>query len=136
MVGRLREWIDSKSDWPVLVTSIARKWLDEGLKDRSITRDFEWGIPVAYQGKARPGFEGKVFYVWFDAPIEYVGATMEWADATKSDWKRWWREDQGASDVRYVEFWGRTTCRFTRLVFQSLSLARTSHGRSSITSKA
>jgi methionyl-tRNA synthetase len=117
MVGRLREWIDSRKDWPVLVTSIARKWLDEGLKDRSITRDLTWGIPVAYQGKVRPGFEGKVFYVWFDAPIEYVGATMEWAEATGSDWKRWWREDEGASDVRYIQFMGKDNVPFHTVGF-------------------
>src|SRR5687768_2763934 len=117
MVGRLREWIDSKSDWPVLVTSIARKWLDEGLKDRSITRDLSWGIPVAYQGEVRPGFEGKVFYVWFDAPIEYVGASMEWADATKSDWKRWWRQDEGAADVRYVQVMGKDNVPFHTVGF-------------------
>lgn len=117
MVGRLREWIDSRKDWPVLVTSIARKWLDEGLKDRSITRDLSWGIPVAYQGKVRPGFEGKVFYVWFDAPIEYVGATMEWAAATGKDWKRWWREDGGAGDVRYVEFMGKDNVPFHTVGF-------------------
>ena len=117
MVGRLREWIDSKTDWPVLVTSIARKWLDEGLKDRSITRDLSWGIPVAYQGKVRPGFEGKVFYVWFDAPIEYIGASMEWADATKNDWKRWWREDEGASGVRYVQVMGKDNVPFHTVGF-------------------
>jgi methionyl-tRNA synthetase len=117
MVGRLREWIDSKSDWPVLVTSIARKWLDEGLKDRSITRDLSWGIPVAYQGQVRPGFEGKVFYVWFDAPIEYIGASMEWAAATKNDWKRWWREDEGAADVRYVQVMGKDNVPFHTVGF-------------------
>jgi methionyl-tRNA synthetase len=117
MVSRLREWIDSKKDWPVLVTSIARKWLDEGLNDRSITRDLSWGIPVAYEGTVRPGFEGKVFYVWFDAPIEYVGATMEWADATGTDWKRWWREDEGANDVRYVQFMGKDNVPFHTVGF-------------------
>jgi methionyl-tRNA synthetase len=117
MVNRLREWIDSRKDWPVLVTSIARKWLDEGLKDRSITRDLTWGIPVAYQGKVRPGFEGKVFYVWFDAPIEYVGASMEWADLTKSNWKRWWREDEGAADVRYLQFMGKDNVPFHTVGF-------------------
>src|SRR2546423_222966 len=117
MVGRLREWIDSRKDWPVLVTSIARKWLDEGLNDRSITRDLTWGIPVAYQGKVRPGFEGKVFYVWFDAPIEYVGATMEWGATTGSDWKRWWREDEGAADVRYVQFMGKDNVPFHTVGF-------------------
>ncbi|PZR74608.1 MAG: methionine--tRNA ligase [Chthoniobacterales bacterium] len=117
MVGRLREWIDSRKDWPLLVTSIARKWLDEGLNDRSITRDLSWGIPVAYEGKVRPGFEGKVFYVWFDAPIEYIGATMEWADATKNNWKRWWREDEGAGDVRYVQVMGKDNVPFHTVGF-------------------
>jgi len=117
MVGRLRAWIDSKGDWPVLVTSIARKWLDEGLNDRSITRDLDWGIPVAYDGAVRPGFEGKVFYVWFDAPIEYIGATAEWADANGGDWRRWWREDQGAADVRYVEFMGKDNVPFHTVGF-------------------
>ena len=117
MVGRLREWIDSKTDWPVLVTSIARKWLDEGLKDRSITRDLSWGIPVAYQGQVRPGFEGKVFYVWFDAPIEYIGASMEWAEATRNNWKRWWREDEGAGDVRYVQVMGKDNVPFHTVGF-------------------
>ena len=117
MVGRLREWIDSKKDWPLLVTSIARKWLDEGLNDRSITRDLSWGIPVAYKGEVRPGFEGKVFYVWFDAPIEYIGATMEWADATKNNWKRWWREDEGAADVRYIQVMGKDNVPFHTVGF-------------------
>ena len=117
MVGRLREWIDSKKDWPLLVTSIARKWLDEGLNDRSITRDLSWGIPVAYHGEVRPGFEGKVFYVWFDAPIEYIGATMEWADATGNNWKRWWREDEGAADVRYVQVMGKDNVPFHTVGF-------------------
>jgi methionyl-tRNA synthetase len=117
MVGRLREWIDSKKDWPLLVTSIARKWLDEGLNDRSITRDLSWGIPVAYKGEVRPGFEGKVFYVWFDAPIEYIGATMEWADATRNNWKRWWREDEGAADVHYIQVMGKDNVPFHTVGF-------------------
>ena len=117
MVDRLRAWIDSKTDWPVLVTSIARKWLDEGLNDRGITRDLDWGIPVAYQGVVRPGFEGKVFYVWFDAPIEYIGATAEWAEATGGDWQRWWREDKGADDVRYVQFMGKDNVPFHSVGF-------------------
>ena len=77
---RLRAWIDShKADWPQLVTSIAYKWLDEGLQDRGITRDLEWGIPVP-DDIADGKLKGKVFYVWFDAPIEYIAATKEWAD--------------------------------------------------------
>ncbi len=98
LASELRPWIDAKKDWPVLVTSIARKWLDEGLEDRGITRDLKWGVPVE-----RPGFEDKVFYVWFDAPIEYIGATKEWADAEpdRRDWRSWWYE---ADDVRYTQF--------------------------------
>src|SRR5262249_26916737 len=102
MVDRLRTWIDGKADWPHLVTSIARKWLDEGLKDRGITRDLYWGVPVPHGGKW-PDYQGKVFYVWFDAPIGYIAATWEWANATGGDWESWWREDKGAIYVRYVE---------------------------------
>ncbi len=117
MVNRLRKWIDSRVDWPLLVRSIAQKWLDEGLNDRGITRDLKWGIPVAYEGAARPGFEEKVFYVWFDAPIGYIGATKEWSDAGNGDWEAWWREDKGADDVRYVQFMGKDNIPFHSVSF-------------------
>ena len=67
-------WIGSKTDWPILTTSIAKKWLTDGdgLQDRGITRDLDWGIPVKRGADDWPGMEGKVFYVWFDAPIEYI----------------------------------------------------------------
>ena len=108
-------WIASKDDWPALTKSIANKWIKEGLQDRSITRDLYWGVPVERDGKARPGFENKVFYVWFDAPIEYIGATQEWAEAAPGesrDWRAWWRLDGGADDVRYVEFMGKDNVAF------------------------
>ncbi|MDO5614399.1 MAG: class I tRNA ligase family protein, partial [Paracoccus sp. (in: a-proteobacteria)] len=75
--GQISDWIDSKTDWPILTTSIARKWLNDGdgLQDRGITRDLHWGIPVKKGDQPWPGMEGKVFYVWFDAPIEYIAAT-------------------------------------------------------------
>ncbi|MEO1550624.1 MAG: methionine--tRNA ligase [Pseudomonadota bacterium] len=119
---QLRAWIDSKSDWPVLTTSIAKKWLDDGdgLQDRGITRDLDWGVPVKRGDDDWPGMEGKVFYVWFDAPIEYIAATAEWADATDQDdtaWQRWWREDKGASDVRYVQFMAKDNIPFHTLSF-------------------
>jgi len=99
LAPQLRAWIETKNEWPVLATSIALKWLDEGLTDRGITRDLKWGVPVD-----RPGFEDKVFYVWFDAPIEYIGATREWADAggpdSGRDWRSWWYD---ADDVTYVQ---------------------------------
>jgi methionyl-tRNA synthetase len=117
-VEQLRSWIDShESDWPSLVLSIARKWLDEGLHDRGITRDLEWGIPVPDDigdGKLK----GKVFYVWFDAPIEYIGATKEWSDANgKGDaWRDWWY-GEAAKDVRYYEFMGKDNIPFHTVGF-------------------
>ncbi len=119
---KLDAWIDSKSDWPVLTTSIAKKWLHDGdgLRDRGITRDLDWGVPVKKGDEPWPGMEGKVFYVWFDAPIEYIGATAEWADANGLDdsaWQRWWRTDKGAQDVRYVQFMGKDNVPFHTLSF-------------------
>ncbi len=122
MRARLDQWIDSKTDWPVLTTSIAKKWLHdgEGLRDRGITRDLSWGVPAQFEGAPWQGMEGKVFYVWFDAPIEYIGATAEWADANGLDdsaWQRWWRTDKGAQDVRYVQFMGKDNVPFHTLSF-------------------
>jgi methionyl-tRNA synthetase len=119
---RLDAWIDSQAGWPVLTTSIAKKWLHDGdgLKDRGITRDLDWGVPVKKGSEDWPGMEGKVFYVWFDAPIEYIAATAEWADAhgyPESAWERWWRTEKGASDVRYVQFMGKDNVPFHTLSF-------------------
>lgn len=111
MTDRLRAWIEQHDDWPALVRSIALKWLDEGIKDRSITRDLRWGIPVD-----RPGFEHKVFYVWFDAPIEYIAGTKEWSDAkpAERDWKSWWWDP---TDVRYVQFMAKDNIPFHTVTF-------------------
>ncbi|MGF1445027.1 MAG: methionine--tRNA ligase [Pikeienuella sp.] len=122
MRERLDAWIASKTDWPLLTTSIAKKWLHdgEGLQDRGITRDLDWGIPVKRGEADWPGMEGKVFYVWFDAPIEYISATAEWADATgqgEEAWLRWWRDDHGAGDVRYVQVMGKDNVPFHTLQF-------------------
>jgi methionyl-tRNA synthetase len=118
----LDKWIESKTDWPVLTTSIAKKWLHDGdgLRDRGITRDLDWGVPVKDGDKDWPGMEGKVFYVWFDAPIEYIAATKEWADARglpDAEWQRWWRRDMGAEDVKYVQFMGKDNVPFHTLSF-------------------
>ncbi|MDO5646930.1 methionine--tRNA ligase [Paracoccus sp. (in: a-proteobacteria)] len=116
---QLAEWIDSKTDWPILTTSIAKKWLNDGdgLQDRGITRDLDWGIPVKRGDQDWPGMEGKVFYVWFDAPIEYIAGTAEWADANGGDWERWWRTDKGADDVTYTQFMGKDNVPFHTLSF-------------------
>jgi methionyl-tRNA synthetase len=117
LAGEIRAWLDTKTDFASFARSIALKHLDEGLIDRGITRDLAWGIPVTRGGQPRTGFETKVFYVWFDAPIEYIGATEEWADAGEGDWRRWWRTDAGAEDVRYVEFMGKDNVAFHTVSF-------------------
>ena len=124
---KLEAWIDSKKNWPLLTTSIAKKWLNDGdgLQDRGITRDLYWGIPVKKGDAPWPGMEGKVFYVWFDAPIEYIAATCEWADANGLDdsaWERWWRTDKGAADVTYYQFMGKDNVPFHTLSFPATIL--------------
>ena len=123
MADNLRAWVDTAKGWPNLATSIAYKRLDEGLRDRSITRDLSWGIPVTQaNGSVRDGFDGKVFYVWFDAPIEYIAATQDWAEATGNNWERWWRTDKGAEDVSYVQFMGKDNVAFHTLSFPTTIL--------------
>ncbi|WP_309093199.1 methionine--tRNA ligase [Phenylobacterium sp.] len=122
LADRIRQWVDSKTEFPQLTRSIAYKHLDEGLIDRGITRDLAWGIPVTKGGAPRSGFEDKVFYVWFDAPIEYIGATVEWAEATGAEWERWWRTDKGADDVRYVQFMGKDNVAFHTVSFPATLL--------------
>ena len=122
MRDQLNDWIDSMTEWPILTTSIAKKWLNEGegLRDRGITRDLEWGIPVKRGDEDWPGMEGKVFYVWFDAPIEYIACASEWTAANgggDADWERWWRTDKGAEDVHYTQFMGKDNVPFHTLSF-------------------
>ena len=125
MKDQLEAWIDSKTDWPVLTTSIAKKWLNDGdgLQDRGITRDLDWGVPVKRGDADWPGMEGKVFYDWFEAPIEYIACSQEWVDAGKgNDWQRWWRTDQGADDVTYTQFMGKDNVPFHTLSFPATIL--------------
>ena len=121
MQDEIRQWVEGSTDWPVLAKSIALKWLDEGLQDRAITRDLSWGVKVQYlDGTPRSDFENKVFYVWFDAPIEYIAATRERADAMglgDEAWESWWREDRGANDVTYVQFMGKDNVAFHTVSF-------------------
>ncbi|PWG15659.1 methionine--tRNA ligase [Salibaculum griseiflavum] len=125
MKDQLEEWIDTREGWPVLTTSIAKKWLNDGdgLQDRGITRDLDWGIPVQRGDEPWPGMEGKVFYVWFDAPIEYIACGQEWVEAGKGDdWERWWRTDKGAEDVTYTQFMGKDNVPFHTLSFPATIL--------------
>jgi len=105
----IRAWIESKPDWPLLTRSIALKWLDEGIQARSITRDLSWGVEVPWEG-----FEGKVFYVWFDAPIGYLSSTAEWAEKhSVEDWESWWKDD----DVTYTQFMAKDNIPFHTVFF-------------------
>ncbi len=116
-------WLDGNGskDWPTLASSIAHKWLTEGLQDRAITRDLDWGVPVPADVWPELAAEGKVFYVWFDAPIEYIGSTKEWADVgpEERDWKSWWYE---ADDVRYTEFMAKDNVPFHSVMFPATQL--------------
>ncbi|QNE76473.1 methionine--tRNA ligase [Streptomyces finlayi] len=121
----VEEWIATVSaEWPHLSTSIARKWLTEGLNDRAITRDLDWGVPVPADTWPELAAEGKVFYVWFDAPIEYIGATKEWADASADgesrDWKSWWYEADDT--VRYTQFMAKDNVPFHTVMFPATEL--------------
>jgi len=126
LAGEVEAWIDANSaDWPTLASSIARKWLTEGLQDRAITRDLDWGVPVPADTWPELAAEGKVFYVWFDAPIEYIGSTKEWADADPGarDWKSWWYEaDSGENAVRYTEFMAKDNVPFHTVMFPATQL--------------
>ena len=125
LVPQLRAWIDSQTEWPKLSRSIAYKWLDEGLQDRGITRDMKWGVPVPVDTFG-PDFAGKVFYVWFDAPIGYIAATEEWSNSKGGKTPesgiplspgaaRWWLDPS----VTYTEFMGKDNVYFHTLSFPS-----------------
>jgi methionyl-tRNA synthetase len=109
LVDRLDAWLGTRTGWPPFVTALARSWLTSDLRDRCITRDLKWGVPV-------PGFENKVFYVWFDAPIGYIAATQEWAarDPARRNWKDWWWQ---ADDISYIQFLGKDNVPFHAVSF-------------------
>jgi methionyl-tRNA synthetase len=110
--AELAEWIDRasvKGEWSENTTKIARSWLRDGLKKRAITRDLKWGVPVPL-----PGYENKVFYVWFDAPIGYISIT---ANLTEK-WQEWWLGGKD-NDVRLYNFIGKDNVPFHAVIFPS-----------------
>ncbi|MGB3301022.1 MAG: methionine--tRNA ligase [Phormidesmis sp.] len=113
--GEVQDWVAKQTAWPTLTKAIAKKWLDEGLQSRGITRDLKWGVPVP-----KAGFEDKVFYVWFDAPIGYVSATKSWGEAEAGrDWKSWWYD---AKDVRYTQFMAKDNLPFHTIMWPATIL--------------
>ena len=94
----MKEWVieGHKDDWKPNVYGQVKSWVDEGLRPRAVTRDLDWGIPVPVEGA-----DGKVLYVWFDAPIGYISSTKEWAAKNKKDWEPYWK-DEGTSLVHFI----------------------------------
>ncbi len=106
----LREWIleEHKNDWRTSVVGQCKSWIDGGLQARAVTRDLDWGIKVPVEGA-----DGKVLYVWFDAPIGYISATKQWALSNGKDWKPYWNDD----DTKLVHFIGKDNIVFHCIIF-------------------
>lgn len=111
--GFLKEWIleGHKADWKPNVYGQCKSWIDDGLKPRAVTRDLDWGIPVPLEGG-----EGKVLYVWFDAPIGYISSTKEWAEREGKDWEPYWMD----KDTKLVHFIGKDNIVFHCIIFPSM----------------
>ncbi|MCL4134853.1 UNVERIFIED_CONTAM: hypothetical protein GTU68_027125 [Idotea baltica] len=109
----LRKWIleGHKKDWKPNVYGQVKSWVDDGLRPRAVTRDLDWGIPVPVEGA-----EGKVLYVWFDAPIGYISSTKEWAVKEGKNWEDYWKKD----DTKLVHFIGKDNIVFHCIIFPSM----------------
>ncbi len=116
----LKEWIlkGHKKDWKPNVYGQVKSWIDDGLRPRAVTRDLDWGIPVPVEGG-----EGKVLYVWFDAPIGYISSTKEWADREGKDWKPYWKD----KDTKLVHFIGKDNIVFHCIIFPAMLKAEGSY---------
>lgn len=116
----LREWIleGHKNDWKPNVYGQVKSWLEDGLKPRAVTRDLDWGIPVPVEGA-----EGKVLYVWFDAPIGYISSTKEWAQREGKDWEPYWK----SNDTKLVHFIGKDNIVFHCVIFPAMLKAEGSY---------
>ena len=112
----LEEWQASKKHWKSNVREFSSGWFSEGLTDRSITRDIDWGIPVPLEGAA-----GKVLYVWFDAPIGYISSTVEWSQKQNQPelWRRYWCDPQ----TRLIHFIGKDNIVFHAIVWPAMLMA-------------
>jgi len=116
----LREWIvdGHKNDWKTNVLGQVKSWLDDGLKPRAVTRDLDWGIPVPVEGA-----EGKVLYVWFDAPIGYISSTKEWAEREGKDWEPYWKDKK----TKLIHFIGKDNIVFHCIIFPAMLKAEGSY---------
>lgn len=105
----LKEWIlEGHKEWKPNVYGQCKSWIDQGLQPRAVTRDLEWGVPVPADDA-----EGKVLYVWFDAPIGYISATKEWAETKGQAWEKWWKDPE----TRLLHFIGKDNIVFHCIIF-------------------
>ena len=111
--GFLEKWIleDNKGVWKSNVYGQCKSWLDDGLKPRAVTRDLDWGVPVPVKDS-----NGKVLYVWFDAPIGYISSTKEWAIENKQNWEKYWKDDK----TELVHFIGKDNIVFHCIIFPAM----------------
>ncbi|MDG1135573.1 MAG: methionine--tRNA ligase, partial [Bacteroidales bacterium] len=109
----LTEWIikGHKNDWKPNVYGQVKSWIDQGLKPRAVTRDLDWGVKVPVKDA-----EGKVLYVWFDAPIGYISAAKEWSEKTGKDWKPYWKD----KDSKMLHFIGKDNIVFHCIIFPAM----------------
>ncbi len=116
----LREWIvvGHEKDWKANVRGQVKSWLDDGLRPRAVTRDLDWGIPVPIKGA-----DGKVLYVWFDAPIGYISATKEWAVQNNKKWEPYWKD----KETKLVHFIGKDNIVFHCIIFPAMLKAEGSY---------
>ena len=116
----LKQWIleGHKSDWKPNVYGQCKSWIDDGLRPRAVTRDLDWGIPVPLEGA-----DGKVLYVWFDAPIGYISSTKEWAQKEGKDWEPYWKD----KDTTLVHFIGKDNIVFHCIIFPAMLKAEGSY---------
>ncbi|MFQ6087707.1 MAG: methionine--tRNA ligase [Candidatus Methanofastidiosia archaeon] len=106
---KLTSWIKSQKSWSQNAKTFSLSWLKEGLEPRCITRDLEWGVRVPLKG-----WEHKVFYVWFDAPIGYISITMDYCSKRGCDWEEWWKDPQ---EIKLVQFMGKDNIPFHTIIF-------------------
>lgn len=116
----LKDWIlkGHKKDWKPNVYGQVKSWIDDGLRPRAVTRDLDWGIPVPLDGA-----DGKVLYVWFDAPIGYISSTKEWAARVGKDWEPYWKD----KDTKLVHFIGKDNIVFHCIIFPAMLKAEGSY---------
>ncbi|HZW76693.1 MAG TPA: methionine--tRNA ligase [Flavobacteriaceae bacterium] len=116
----LKDWIlvNHKKDWKPNVYGQCKSWIDDGLKPRAVTRDLDWGIPVPVEGA-----EGKVLYVWFDAPIGYISSTKEWAAREGKNWEDYWKDEE----TKMLHFIGKDNIVFHCIIFPAMLSAEGSY---------